>query len=792
MFSKDRKSNMINSFNNSIKQTLITAFIFSFLFFSITKSFSQNVDNEVKLEVNKSKASWQTKDTLFALRYAQLAVDLAKDDNGITRAFASNQLADIYRFKNNFGESFDLYYSSYLLLFGEESNNDKVIQLEIIRSLTGIGFLFNNIGAWERALNSLKRLPDSYSPSFGNDYSKTKRIITECYIKKGKYEEAINTCNELLVNNLEVEFAYLRISDCYIEKLEFDKAIENENKIIVLFKKNNEKAKVQNSIIRIADWYGLRNNNKKAIEIYTELLENDKISKNQKNRIKYKLAEHYASTYKYTKSEKIIKDIVSNTDNLNNEFVIKAYNLWLMMPYFTGKPNQAYKRLQLHRSKIDNIKDDNLRLLIYRSAVTICESANKTNDAYLYYKKANKLNFRIHQNIHNEAISQSKLQLQVDLFSNKILDKRIKYEFEKQIEQRLNYKEGEQKAELRNDQLLRSRQIMAAFILFGLILFYVGYRTYRRRQKLLLEIEESHNLLSIKNKDIEQKSVELELKNKETQEALEQIRNMQDQLIESQRLASLGQVTAGIAHEIRNPLNFVTNFSTLIVELLDDLKEIVENKIELPPSEELDEVHEILRMINSNAEKIHTHGERASSIITNMLDVSRKNNNAYTSEPLNLLIKNSTQLAFEGAKGSMPGFDVNLKFDFDENINNVPIIKQDLSRVFINMVSNSCQAIEPKLEQNANYFGKIKITTKLIEDKVQIIITDNGTGISDKVMKNIFTPFFTTKDSGKGTGLGLTMTYDIITKLHKGKITVDSKDGEFTSFIIEIPTNLKS
>ncbi len=333
---------------------------------------------------------------------------------------------------------------------------------------------------------------------------------------------------------------------------------------------------------------------------------------------------------------------------------------------------------------------------------------------------------------------------------------------------------------------------MAAFILLGLILFYIGYRTYKKRKKLLLEIEKSHDLLSVKNKDIEQKSAELNVKNKETQEALEQIRNMQDQLIESQRLASLGQVTAGIAHEIRNPLNFVTNFSTLIVELLDDLKEIVENEIELPPSKELDEIEEILRMINSNAEKINSHGHRASTIITNMIDVSRKNNNAYTHEPLNQIIKDSAELAFEGAKGSMPGFDVNLKFDFDDNINNVPIIKQDLSRVFINMISNSCQAIEPKLEQNKNYFGKIKIATKLVEDNIQIIISDNGTGISNEVMENIFTPFFTTKDSGKGTGLGLTMTYDIITKLHKGKINVESKEGEFTTFIIEIPTNLKS
>lgn len=365
------------------------------------------------------------------------------------------------------------------------------------------------------------------------------------------------------------------------------------------------------------------------------------------------------------------------------------------------------------------------------------------------------------------------------------------YEIEKQIEQNQNYKEGEHKTELHNDEF--NRQIIAGFILLVIILFYIGYRTYLKYKELLLEIYKSHDLLKIKDKYIEQKNTEIEYQNKEILVAHEQIKNIQDQLIESQRLAALGQITAGIAHEIRNPLNFVTNFSTLIVELIDDLNEIVGKEINIPPSDEFEEVKDILAMISSNAEKINLHGERASTIITNMLDVSRmNNNNVYTLEAFNNVVRDSAKLAFEGAKGNMPGFDVHLKFDFDENIKNIPILKQDLSRVFINMISNSCQAIESKLEGDKDFFGEIKITTKLIEDKVQIIINDNGTGISDKVKDNIFTPFFTTKESGKGTGLGLTMTYDIITKLHKGRITVDSKEGEFTTFTIEIPTNLNS
>ncbi len=385
------------------------------------------------------------------------------------------------------------------------------------------------------------------------------------------------------------------------------------------------------------------------------------------------------------------------------------------------------------------------------------------------------------------------IQITVDLYRNNNVTKIITKEFDNTNNHKYNNNKEVQNSKQNYYPFIQTWQIISGFIIAIIVIFLIIYISYKRHQKLLLENHKIQKLLSLKNNEIKKKNTELEIINTETKDTKEQIKNIQNQLIESQRLSSLGQVTAGIAHEIRNPLNFVTNFSTLIVELLEDLNEIIKNDIQLPNNKETEEAKEILTLINSNAEKIHRHGERASTIITNMLDVSRKSiSNGYTKEDFNTVIKDSTKLAFEGAKGNMPGFDVNLKFDFDENIKDVPILKHDISRVFINMITNSCQAIEPKLEEDIDFFGKINISTKLIKDKVRIIITDNGIGISNKVKDNIFTPFFTTKKSGKGTGLGLTMTNDIITKQHKGTITVDSKEGEFTTFTIEIPTNLKS
>jgi signal transduction histidine kinase/ligand-binding sensor domain-containing protein len=271
---------------------------------------------------------------------------------------------------------------------------------------------------------------------------------------------------------------------------------------------------------------------------------------------------------------------------------------------------------------------------------------------------------------------------------------------------------------------------------------------------------------------------------------LDDLKSTQQQMVTQEKLASLGALTAGIAHEIKNPLNFVNNFAELAVELVDELKEAIETQKEKIEANELENLYEILNDLEQNAAKINEHGKRADSIIKSMLQHSRGKKGEPQETDINAMLEEDLNLAYHGMRAQDASFNVTIKKNFDKSCDKLLIVPQDISRVFLNIISNGFYEVhKKKIEKNDQYVPALEINSKNKKDKVEIRIRDNGNGIPKEVQEKLFNPFFTTKPTGMGTGLGLSISYDIIVQEHKGDITFQTEDGEYTEFIISLPKN---
>ncbi len=280
---------------------------------------------------------------------------------------------------------------------------------------------------------------------------------------------------------------------------------------------------------------------------------------------------------------------------------------------------------------------------------------------------------------------------------------------------------------------------------------------------------------------------ELRQRTNDLTKSLEDLRTAQDRLVQTEKLASLGQLTAGIAHEIKNPLNFVNNFSAVSVELIDELRETL-GDIHLD-NKQRNEISEIADMLQGNLDKVVQHGKRADSIVKNMLLHSRAGSGEHRPVDINALVDESLNLAYHGARAEKQGFNITLERSFDPAAGEVDLFPQEITRVLLNLISNGFYAAtKRKAEANGNdYEPTLTAATKNLGDRVEIRIRDNGTGIPPEVKDKIFNPFFTTKPAGEGTGLGLSISHDIIVKQHGGFIEVDTQPGEFTEFRIVLP-----
>ena len=274
---------------------------------------------------------------------------------------------------------------------------------------------------------------------------------------------------------------------------------------------------------------------------------------------------------------------------------------------------------------------------------------------------------------------------------------------------------------------------------------------------------------------------------RELAKSLDDLRAAQDRLVQTEKLASLGQLTAGIAHEIKNPLNFVNNFSSVSSELVGELREALEN-VNLD-GKLRKEVDEIANMLQSNLEKVVQHGKRADSIVKNMLLHSRQGSGEHRFVDVNAVVEESLNLAYHGARAEKQNFNITLQKSFDPSAGEVDLFPQEITRVLLNLIMNGFYAAtKRKAEANGvDYEPTLADATKSLGDSVEIRIRDNGTGIPPEVKEKMFNPFFTTKPAGEGTGLGLSISHDIIVKQHGGSIEVDTKPGQYTEFRIVLP-----
>ena len=334
--------------------------------------------------------------------------------------------------------------------------------------------------------------------------------------------------------------------------------------------------------------------------------------------------------------------------------------------------------------------------------------------------------------------------------------------------------------------------ISAMLVLFAsfMILFISSQRKKLQYHKELQSLnEQQQQILSEQNALLEQRvrerTTELSRQTEVLQNTLNDLKATQLHLVQREKMASLGELTAGIAHEIQNPLNFVNNFAELSAELLQELHKIMFGKL---PLEDQEEAEDIYQHVIQNLEKINAHGKRADSIVKGMLQHSRSSTGQKELTDINELADEYLRLSYHGIRAKDKTFNALMTSDFAENIPLLSIIPQDIGRVLLNLYNNAFYSVTEKQKQQPDpgYEPSVSVITEKSQNMVLVRIRDNGTGIPKRVLEKIYQPFFTTKPAGQGTGLGLSLSYDII-KAHGGELMVESKEGEGAEFTISLP-----
>ena len=290
---------------------------------------------------------------------------------------------------------------------------------------------------------------------------------------------------------------------------------------------------------------------------------------------------------------------------------------------------------------------------------------------------------------------------------------------------------------------------------------------------------------------LKQRETEISKARDAAEAALSDLQKAQARLVQSEKMASLGQLTAGIAHEIKNPLNFVNNFAKLSDELLHELEEVLQEPIKALNDEVRDEAEDLLKTVRENLIKISDHGKRADSIVKNMLLHSRDGPSERRSASINAVVEEALNLAYHGLRAENSNFNIEIVKSLAADTGDIECYPQDLLRVFLNLINNGMYAAHKRREdENGDFSPKLWLTTQTDGDLVTIQVRDNGKGIPPEIQEKIFTPFFTTKPAGQGTGLGLSLSYDIVSKQHGGELTVNSTPGEFTAFQVALARTL--
>ncbi len=567
------------------------------------------------------------------------------------------------------------------------------------------------------------------------------------------YQEALTIVDEL--KDLEGKaYVELNIAITYTSLGESKRAEETYNRVIVVAEKLDLKNVLAYSYANLASLYGDLNDSRKQYDaamkavLLGEAIGDWGIASSSLTRAALALADEgkFEEATKLAQRGLIVADSSRQSYNIFQANGSMGAILHMQKKYDQAIPYFEKAFHSIAQSDIYNAE-------VGRSYANLSDCYEKTGN----FAKALSA-YKIKTSISDSILGRENIKKATELTLN--------YEFQKS-QQKL------QDEQQKKNAIARARQ---TGLIIGLILTFiltvVAFRGFRNKRK-------ANRLLQLEKEKVES--------------TLSELRSTQSQLIQSEKMASLGELTAGIAHEIQNPLNFVNNFSEVNAELIDDLKtEALQGNRE--------EVIAIANNIKANEEKINHHGKRADAIVKNMLQHSRSGTGKKEPTDLNLLADEYLRLAYHGIRAKYSSFNASLKTDFDKTIGYINIAPQEIGRVLINLYNNAFYAVFEKEKQETeklldatsdktrkeNFVPTVWVKTTKIGHKVEIRIRDNGNGIPDMIKEKIFQPFYTTKPTGEGTGLGLSLSYDII-KAHGGEIKVETKSGEGAEFVIQIP-----
>ena len=718
-----------------MKTVLLTI---SFLFF-FWIGFGQNQSNLDTLVIGVTNSlESHIQDSASVYKNAHLAARLSKKENNTKQLAASYRNLASWHKANLTNDSTLYYLKEANMLYSKLKLNN--LQAETYLEMEDA---FKQKGEYSKAMEQdFKALKLFEQTNDRNGIAKIYTRLCDLLYYQEKYQEGADYCQKSIdiqkdlnvPEELAVSYRYK--ADNLLILGQYDKALEEINKAISVLKGAGKKE------MHITPNYNTRGNIYKYMERYDDAIA------------------EYQKCYQIAKENKNTRGIIPALANIGHVYRLQE-NYKASLPY-TLEAINIMKSTGNTRNLFEN----------YMHASDSYAALDQFEEALEYERLFSSARFRNME----QTIQQLESELQ------------IKYETAKKdetIEEQVATISRQRKIQF----LYIGIAILLAVILFGM---YFTINNIRKKRKALANL----------NLELAQKQNALEEANQKLKDSLNNLKATQAQLIQSEKMASLGELTAGIAHEIQNPLNFVNNFSEVSNELLEEMYE------ELAKGN-LEEVKLIVNDIKQNLEKINHHGKRADTIVKGMLQHSRTSTAEKEPTDINKLADEYLRLAYHGLRAKDKNFNANLETNFDENIGFVQVIPQDMGRVILNLITNAFYACAERgrsacAERSRSTFNErknsttendyqptVSIGTKRLKERVNILIKDNGNGIPKEVVDKIFQPFFTTKPTGQGTGLGLSMSYDIV-KAHGGRITVKTEEGKGTTFKVSLPASKKT
>ncbi|MDB5120684.1 MAG: hypothetical protein JWN56_1902 [Sphingobacteriales bacterium] len=666
-----------------------------------------------------------------------------------------------------------------------------------VNLLTELAYQLQSTGSDESLAIAMQALKLSQTLKFAKGEVTSLRRIGGYYYQRADYPSALKYFN--LNKNLAARvgdstalgWAYNGIGTVFHSKSDYPQALQNYLLAVKTFEKIGKKKEAASIMGNAAVLYKEIGELAEALKYYRQGLkiQEEKGDKNEIARFLNNIGGIYSDQNKFPQAEKAFIKSLSLAEAEKNirlmalvlRNLLETKVLQKNYPLAFKYGFRSYSLYQSLEEK-EGIADVSFQL------ATAYLNSGKPDSALYYAEKSLKLSQETGfiRNIHNtynvlaEAYgakenfqkafeAQRKYIAYKDSLTgedqqNLVASLKFKYELDKKQSQIEVLNKDRQ---LRLEEAKHQRQQMYASII-GLILIT------------------SMALILIRN-NRQQQNVNRQLKEQkeEIQQTLTELKLTQAQLVQREKMASLGELTAGIAHEIQNPLNFVNNFSQLSIELLEELKVDLISKL---PSKDKEEADDIIGNITLNLDKILHHGKRADGIVKGMLQHSKSNTGYKELTDLNALANEFLQLSYNSLQAKEKSFKANMQTSFDPDLERIKIIPQDLGRVFINLFSNALYSVSKKMkEESGDYYPTVVVSTKRNEKSVEIKVWDNGTGIAKQDIDKIFQPFFTTKPTGQGTGLGLSISYDIVHKIFNGHLRVNTQENEFAEFVIELP-----